>query len=248
MEDEAIIELLFARSELAVAELDAKYGPLLRSLALRLLSDEEDEAECLALAIYAGARALTGAAAPEPTPDADLPVLELDAGWLQDGKGAFLLRMRGFSEYSFGSPWNADAELCALPVFANPVEYAPVEQNRVTLIPGEDGRLRSLRLEGAPESLGNYPLISLEEATELVLNGGELPGTLNTLRAEDIVGVTLVYHIGMYDEYYAPYYCFAFAERESGEMLPEGFAGYSLYYVPAVSGEYLSPGWDGGGN
>ncbi len=118
----------------------------------------------------------------------------------------------------------------------------------VTLIPGEDGRLRSFRLEGAPESLGNYPLIFLEEATELVLNGGELPGTLNTVRAEDIVGVTLVYHTGMYDEYYAPYYCFAFAGREPAETLPEGFAGYSLYYVPAVSGEYLSPGWDGGGN
>ena len=118
----------------------------------------------------------------------------------------------------------------------------------VTLIPGEDGRLRSLRLEGAPESLGNYLLISLGEAEELVLNGHELPGTLNTLRAEDIVGVTLVYHTGMYDEYHAPYYCFAFAERESGETLPEGFMGYGLYYVPAVSGEHLSPGWDGGGN
>ena len=80
------------------------------------------------------------------------------------------------------------------------------------------------------------------------MNGGELPGTLNTLRAEDIAGVTLVYHVGIYDEYYMPYYCFAFAERERGETLPEGFTGYSLYYVPAVSGEYLSPVWDGGVN
>lgn len=348
-------------------------------------------AACLALSIYAGARSLWPQDAPEPTPDANLPVLELDAGLFTDGQGSFLLRMRDFSEYSFGSPWSADAELAALPVFANPVEYAPVEQNRaalswdepamrgrllglaaslgmdageddivcdldadgalrslslfgggvsievlrdlsarvnfdtplelpvelgydsprasyeaageyfaehyaalfgienprwavtggdynydnetqnyslrvyeagenaaeslvncyfggVTLLPGEDGRLRSLRLGPAPASLGNYPLISLEEAAELVLNGGELPGTLNTLRAEDISGVALVYHVGMYDEYYMPYYCFAFAERESGETLPEGFTGYVLYYVPAVSGEYLSPSWDGGGN
>ena len=347
-------------------------------------------AACLALSIYAGARALTPQAAPEPTPDASLPVLELDAGLFTDGQGAFLLRMRSFSEYSFGSPWSADAELAALPVFANPVEYAPVEQNRaalswdepamrerllglaaslgidageddivcaldadgalwslalsgggvsieverdlsarvdfetplelpvefgydspranyeaageyfaehyaarfgienprwsvgggeykydgvtqryslriyeagknvaeslvnycfggLTLIPGEDGGLRSLRLGLTPASLGNYPLISLEEAAELVLNGGELPGTLNTLRAEDIAGVTLVYHVGIYDEYYMPYYCFAFVEREPfyTEVLPEGFTGYSLYYVPAVSGEYLSPVWDG---
>lgn len=355
--------------------------------ALRLLA----AAACLALSIYAGARALAPQAAPEPTPDANLPVLELDAGWLMDGQGSFLLRMRGFSEYSFGSPWSADAKLAALPVFVNPVEYAPAERNRaalswdeaamrgrllglaaslgmdageddivcaldtdgalwslslsgggvnievlrdlsarvdfetplelpvdfgydspresyeaageyfaanyaalfgiknprwavaggdynydgetqnyslrvyeagknvaeslvncyfggVTLLPGEDGRLRSLRLGPTPASLGNYPLISLGEATELVLNGGELPNTLSTLRAEDIAGVTLVYHVGMYDEYYMPYYCFAFVERESGETLPEGFTGYSLYYAPAVSGEYLSPGWDGGGN
>ena len=121
----------------------------------------------------------------------------------------------------------------------------------LTLIPGEDGGLRTIRLEPvAAGSLGNYPLISLDEATELVLNGGELPGTLNTLRAEDIAGVTLVYHIGIYDEYYMPYYCFAFVEREPfyTEVLPEGFTGYSLYYVPAVSGEYLSPVWDGGVN
>lgn len=362
-----------------------KARPALRALAA---------AACLALSIYAGARALRPQAAPGPTPDASLPVLELDAGLFTDGQGAFLLRMRSFSEYSFGSPWSAGAELAALPVFANPVEYAPVEQNRaalswdeeamrerllglaaslgmdagedgvvraldsdgalwslslsaggvsveverdlsarvdfetplelpvefgydspranyeaageyfaeryaslfginnprwavaggdyyydgvtqnyslrvyeagentaeslvnycfggLTLIPGEDGGLRTIRLEPvAAGSLGNYPLISLDEATELVLNGGELPNTLNTLRAEDIAGVTLVYHIGMYDEYYMPYYCFAFVEREPfyTEVLPEGFTGYSLYYVPAVSGEYLSPSWDGGVN
>ena len=58
MEDEAIIELLFARSERAVAELDAKYGPLLRSLALRLLADEEDAAECVSDAYFAAWKAI----------------------------------------------------------------------------------------------------------------------------------------------------------------------------------------------
>ncbi len=362
-----------------------KTRPALRAFAV---------AACLGLIIYAGARSLMAQAAPEPTPDANLPLIEADTAWLTDGQGSFALRLRDFSEYSFGSPWSADMELSALPVFKNPVEYAPVEQNRaalswdeaamrgrlftlaaslgmdagedgivraldsdgalwslslsgggvnievlrdlsarvdfetplelpvdfgrdslresyeaageyfaehyaarfgienprwsvsggdykydgvtqryslrvyeagengaeslvnycfggLTLIPGEDGGLSSIRLEPvAAESLGNYPLISLEEATELVLNGGELPNTLSTLRAEDIAGVTLVYHVGMYDEYYMPYYCFAFVEREPfyTETLPEGFTGYSLYYVPAVSGEYLSSVWDGGGN
>lgn len=361
-----------------------------RRIALKLLAG----AACLVLAVYAGARAFAPQAVPEPTPDANLPVLELDTAWLTDGQGAFVLRMRDFSEYSFGSPWSADTGLAALPVFANPVEYAPVEQNRaalswdeaamrerllglaaslgmdageddivcsldtdgalwslslsggdvsievlrdlsarvefetplelpvefslsspresyeaageyfaehyaalfgienprwavaggdynydgetqnyslrvyaagentaeslvnycfggVALIPGEDGELRSLRLGSAPESLGNYPLVSLEEATELVLNGHELPDTLSTLRAEDIAGVTLVYHVGMYDEYYAPYYRFAFVEREPfyTETLPEGFTGYTFYYIPAISPEYTSlANWDGSVN
>ncbi len=47
MEDNAIIELFFARSEAAIAELDGKYGALCRSLAQRILSDLRDAEECV---------------------------------------------------------------------------------------------------------------------------------------------------------------------------------------------------------
>ena len=119
-----------------------------RRIALKLLAG----AACLVLAVYAGARAFAPQAVPEPTPDANLPVLELDTAWLTDGQGAFVLRMRDFSEYSFGSPWSADTGLAALPVFANPVEYAPVEQNRAALS-WDEAAMRE-RLLGLAASLG----------------------------------------------------------------------------------------------
>ena len=47
MEDAAIVALYCARDERAVAESDAKYGPLCRSVALRVLYSPEDSEECV---------------------------------------------------------------------------------------------------------------------------------------------------------------------------------------------------------
>lgn len=46
MEDRRIIELFFARSEQAIAELSAKYGKLVRSVCRNILGDEQDVNEC----------------------------------------------------------------------------------------------------------------------------------------------------------------------------------------------------------
>ena len=47
MDDPAIIELYFARSEQAIDETDKKYGKLCRSLASNILSSDEDAEECV---------------------------------------------------------------------------------------------------------------------------------------------------------------------------------------------------------
>ncbi len=46
LEDNKIIELFFARSEQALAELSAKYGRLIFGIAKNILGDEEDAREC----------------------------------------------------------------------------------------------------------------------------------------------------------------------------------------------------------
>lgn len=47
MEDSAIIELYWVRDESAITQTDRKYGSLCRSLAFRILSDQEDSEECV---------------------------------------------------------------------------------------------------------------------------------------------------------------------------------------------------------
>ena len=47
MDDSKIIELFFARSELAISELDAKYGPVCRKLSYNILNDLRDAEECV---------------------------------------------------------------------------------------------------------------------------------------------------------------------------------------------------------
>lgn len=47
MEDRELIELLFARSEQAIVELDRKYGWICRSIANRILQNEQDAEECV---------------------------------------------------------------------------------------------------------------------------------------------------------------------------------------------------------
>ena len=47
MEDEKIIELFFARSELAIKELDNKYGTVCHNISYNILNNELDAEECV---------------------------------------------------------------------------------------------------------------------------------------------------------------------------------------------------------
>ena len=47
MEDREIVQLYWDRDERAISESDAKYGPLCRSVALRILTVPEDSEECV---------------------------------------------------------------------------------------------------------------------------------------------------------------------------------------------------------
>ncbi len=47
MDDKQIVELYWNRDERAISETEAKYGHYLQSIALQVLSDNEDAAECV---------------------------------------------------------------------------------------------------------------------------------------------------------------------------------------------------------
>lgn len=95
------------------------------------------------------------------------------------------------------------------------------------------------------QKVGEYPIISADEAKALLLNGhyittvpDELPG------ANSVVKVELVYRTGDWEAYYMPYYRFYV---ELPERTQEGMKWYGAYYVPAVESRYISnmPLWDG---
>ena len=96
--------------------------------------------------------------------------------------------------------------------------------------------------------MGDYPIIDVGKARELLLDGHyitnvpyELPGENYIAKAE------LVYRVGELETYYMPYYRFYVEVPEEEGIAGEGTKTYGAYYVPAVESTYISnmPVWDG---
>lgn len=115
----------------------------------------------------------------------------------------------------------------------------------------EDGSLwrTHITLPDLSEKVGDYPIISVDEATELLVSGNyittvpvEMPG------GEYVAKIELVYRTGHMEEYYMPYY--RFYVEIPAEAQDNGLKTYGAYYVPAVEQQYISnmPVWDGSYN
>lgn len=118
----------------------------------------------------------------------------------------------------------------------------------------EAGSLRYLSQSNTlllAEKLGDYPIITADEARELLLAGygqSSVPSDIATPTAENVEHVELVYRDGPMEELLLPYYRFDVRlpdEPSRGSGL--GLKTYGVYYVPAVAAEYLTdmPTYDG---
>ncbi len=105
------------------------------------------------------------------------------------------------------------------------------------------------------EKAGDYPIITAEEAAELLCGGeyittvpSEMPGR------EKIVRTELIYRTELTAKYFMPYYRFLVEvddpDATSEDAVALGLKTYGAYYVPAVEREYLAemPVWDGSFN
>lgn len=120
--------------------------------------------------------------------------------------------------------------------------------NRIEFCRSDEGKLSFIRIArpDLTRKVGNYPLISAEEAEMLLLNGNYITSVPYEMPGEDYIAkVELVYRHGKYDKYYVPYYRFYVELPE--EEREHGLKSYGAYYVPAVEGSYISdmPLWDG---
>lgn len=123
--------------------------------------------------------------------------------------------------------------------------------NSVVFYCDDDGKLflaRVFQLDTS-QKVGDYPIITVEQAEELLADGCyitsvpvEMPGM------EYVKKVELIYRTGTQETYYMPYYRF-YVELPDAER-EDGLKDFGAYYVPAVSGDYISDlqTWDGSFN
>lgn len=120
--------------------------------------------------------------------------------------------------------------------------------NRVAFYCDDEGKLFLARIyrPDLSQKVGDYPVITLEEAKALLAEGSclttvpyEMPGL------EYVKKVELIYRTGTHEAYYMPYYRFYVELPE--EKRDHNLKDYGAYYVPAVDTAYIPnmPAWDG---
>ncbi len=120
-----------------------------------------------------------------------------------------------------------------------------------TFYPDENGQLFIISLYNiltVAEYLGDYPVISGEEAYELLLNGQYVGGDGRPFDADDtICKQALIYRAYENDATFLPYYVFYVEDPTTYYGIAEGLISYNAYYVPAIEPQYIEsmPLWDG---
>ncbi len=90
------------------------------------------------------------------------------------------------------------------------------------------------------EKLGDYPIISVDEAVERLLAGQyQVVTPLEVPGAEYILSVELTYRDSPLEETIMPYYLFRVELLPDGDYLHEGERGFGYFYVPAIESEYI---------
>lgn len=118
--------------------------------------------------------------------------------------------------------------------------------NRVAFYGDDDGKLFLVRIfqPNLSQKLGDYPIITTAEATELLLNAHYITTVPYEMAGENYIAkVELIYRTSTYEQYYMPYYRFYV---EIPELEEDGLKTYGAYYVPAIESQYITnmPLWD----
>lgn len=104
----------------------------------------------------------------------------------------------------------------------------------------EEGRLETVSVNRADETqkVGDYPIISAAEAKQRLLDGKYITTVTKEvdITESNIGKVELVYRRELSDSYIMPYYRYYVYLSQSKDNLRT----YGIYYVSAISGEYLS--------
>ncbi len=116
-------------------------------------------------------------------------------------------------------------------------EFAPDDEGNLMLIRKNDGLAKA-------EKIGDYPLISVEEARKKLSNGQYQTSVPVDMPGEKYIAKTeLVYRSGVMEETLLPYYRFyvELQDADGWQMTwDNGLKTYGAYYVPAIRDEYIA--------
>lgn len=127
--------------------------------------------------------------------------------------------------------------------------------NTVRISPNSEGKLWLIDITrfDLSDKLGDYPIYTLEEAKERLLEGYYITSVPEAFPGAGKIGKAELVYRGMGEITIMPYYCF-YAELPE-DYAPGGTADgkplkdYGAYYVPAVREEYVDmPAYDGSFN
>lgn len=96
------------------------------------------------------------------------------------------------------------------------------------------------------DKVGDYPIISMEEAKQLLTDGKYYTSVSYKMPGEAYISdIKLLYRMAQAGEYLIPYYLFYVELPEEGNK--NGLKTYGAYYVPAVKEDYIlnMPVYDG---
>lgn len=115
--------------------------------------------------------------------------------------------------------------------------------NRILFYGGEDGTLDLIRIcrLNSREMTGEYPVITADEAAQLLKDGHYFTNVSGGLPDDcEIVKTELIYRDGPAQTYLMPYYRFYADLTAYGQPQDDGIKTYGMYDVPAVDPAYIS--------
>lgn len=120
--------------------------------------------------------------------------------------------------------------------------------NNISFSPNEAGDLWIIDIDkkDITEKLGEYPIITVDKARQLLLEGNYITTAPGNVSDEKLIErVELIYRTGAYDEVFMPYY--KFLVELTSEKERNGLKTFGAFYVPAIEGKYIEnmPKWEG---
>lgn len=115
--------------------------------------------------------------------------------------------------------------------------------NAIDISASEDGYLSKIAIEfkNTKQKIGNYPIISLEEAKQQLIKGHYITSSWFQGDIEHISYVEMVYFKNNSLDYFMPFYKFYMPLKDQDMVIKhdDRLVTYVAYYVPAIHSDYL---------